>query len=215
MDATELLGDYKIVPVIVLAEAQDAVPLARTLLEAGMSIMEITLRSSAALASIEQIARDVPEMLVGAGSLRHPEQFSSVANAGAKFAVSPGSTPALCEMAANLKLPFLPGAATVSEALKLLAQGYRLQKFFPAEQAGGTAFLKSIGGPLPEVSFIPTGGIGPERAPDYLALENVSGVGGSWITPGKLLAAGDFAAIGKLAEAAIKAPGVDSGVQPS
>ncbi len=143
-------------------------------------------------------------MLVGAGSLRTPDQIEDVASAGARFGVSPGSTATLVAAARDRNLPFVPGAATASEMLALFEAGVTLQKFFPAELAGGVAYLKAVGAPLPEVSFMPTGGIKPSNAPDYLALDNVSCIGGSWLAPRDLLRAGDFNAIRRLAEDAAR-----------
>lgn len=199
MDATELVSGFRIVPVVVIDDVERAVPLAETLLAAGLGIIEITLRTRDALAAIEKVASAVPDMLVGAGSIRRAEQISDVVNAGARFAVSPGSTDALLDAATNHALPFIPGAATPSEMLALLERGYTLQKFFPAEAAGGIAMLRSVASPIPEVSFMPTGGITFGSAPDYLALGNVAGVGGSWITPSSLMAKGDVDRIAELA----------------
>jgi 2-dehydro-3-deoxyphosphogluconate aldolase/(4S)-4-hydroxy-2-oxoglutarate aldolase len=204
MDATNLLNGFRLVPVVVLEDANNAVPLARTLLESGIGVMEITLRTVDGLRSIEQVARDVPEMIVGAGSVRTVEHFADVSAAGAKFAVSPGASAALCNAAAEHNLPFVPGAATASEMIVLLERGYRLQKFFPAGASGGIDFLKSVSSPIPEVKFMPTGGISTSNAADYLALSNVSGVGGSWITPKGLLVKKDFAAIAELASDALR-----------
>ena len=195
MDASNLLAGSKIVPVVVLVNAGVAVPLAEALLEAGLDVMEVTLRTDDALQGIEQIAKSVPDMIVGAGSLRRPEQFADIAAAGATFAVSPGSSHRLLVAAAEHKMPFIPGAATPSEMIVLFEQGYQLQKFFPAELAGGRPFLKAVAAPLPEVRFMPTGGVTPDNAMDYLNMNNVACVGGSWITPAELQANGDFDAI--------------------
>ena len=199
MDATELLKGFRITPVVVLDDPATAVPLAQCLLDAGIGVIEITLRTEAAIDAIRQAAEAVPEMLVGAGSIRRPEHFDAVIAAGARFAVSPGSTRALIDAATQAEFPFVPGAITPSESLVLLEQGYRLQKFFPAEAAGGIAMLKSLAAPIPEARFMPTGGIDAARAPDYLALDNVAGVGGSWIATPELIAAGDFDEIGRRA----------------
>lgn len=204
MDAAELLQGNTVVPVIEIDDAAASVELAETLLAAGLSAIEITLRTEAGLPAIEAIAGKVPGMLVGAGSVRRPDQFRTVKNAGAKFAVCPGSSPVLLDAADDARIPFIPGAVTASEMLNLLANGYALQKFFPAELAGGAKFLKAIGGPIPEVRFMPTGGIGPGNAREYLALKNVSCLGGSWIAPRDLLQSGDFAEIRQRAAAAAK-----------
>ncbi len=187
------------VPVVVIDDVETAVPLAETLVNAGVSVIEVTLRTDAALAAIEAIAKSVPDMVTGAGSVRTPGQMQAVVDAGAKFTVCPGATDRLVDAAQQSGVPFFPGGATPSEMLRLYELGFTTQKFFPAEVAGGIPMLKAVSGPLPEVSFMPTGGISAERANDYLALPNVACVGGSWITPKSLLAAGDYAAIGRLA----------------
>jgi 2-dehydro-3-deoxyphosphogluconate aldolase/(4S)-4-hydroxy-2-oxoglutarate aldolase len=203
MDVGELLKRERIVPVVVIDDAAKAVPLARTLMEAGLNSIEVTLRSAAALAAIEQIATKVPGMIVGAGSLRRSEQISDIREAGAQFAVAPGWAPGLLDAAEVAGLPLLPGAATAAEMMQLFERGYALQKFFPAELAGGISYLRAVGAPLPELRFVPTGGITAELAGDYLALPNVAAVGGTWITPKCLLDASDFDRIGQLAADAI------------
>jgi len=202
MNAADLLAAQRVVPVVVIEEADDAVPLAKTLLASGLDAIEVTLRTDAGIDAIEQIANEVPGMLVGAGSVRHATQIAAVKSAGALFAVSPGSSDALLEAVADAELPFVPGAVTASEMLKLLDLGYTLQKFFPAELSGGAAFLKAVAAPIPEVSFMPTGGIGPDNAKDYLSLSNVACIGGSWIAPPALLRAKNYDAIAELAAAA-------------
>ena len=192
MDARALLEPFRIVPVVVVDDPDTAVELARTFVASGIGVIEVTLRTEGALGAIEAIARHVPDMLVGAGSIRRASQFGDIVNAGAKFAVSPGSAPALFDAARESRMPFVPGAVTPSEVLGLLERGYTLQKFFPAEAAGGIPFLQSIGSPVPEACFMPTGGIGPELAKDYLALSNVAAVGGSWLAPPDKLASGAF-----------------------
>lgn len=204
MNAADLLARQRVVPVVVIDDASDAVPLAKTLLASGLNAIEVTLRTEAGLEAIERIATDVPGMLVGAGSVRRAAQIAEVKSAGAVFAVSPGSSDALLEAVADAELPFVPGAVTASEVLKLLDLGYTLQKFFPAELAGGAAFLKAIGAPIPEARFMPTGGISPGNAKDYLSLENVACIGGSWIASSALLQVKDFDAIAGLASAAAK-----------
>jgi 2-dehydro-3-deoxyphosphogluconate aldolase/(4S)-4-hydroxy-2-oxoglutarate aldolase len=202
MNAAGMLADQRVVPVVVIDDAADAVPLARTLFESGLGAIEVTLRTEAGLDAIERIACDVPGMLVGAGSVRRAAQIADVKSAGAVFAVSPGSSDSLLDAAADAGLPFVPGAVTASEMLKLLDLGYTLQKFFPAELSGGAAFLRAIGSPIPEVSFMPTGGVSPDNAGDYLSLANVACIGGSWIAPSDLLRSKDFDAIARLAGAA-------------
>jgi len=202
MNAADLLATQRVVPVVVIEDADDAVPLAKTLLASGLDAIEVTLRTDAGIDAIEQIANEVPGMLVGAGSVRRAAQIAAVKSAGALFAVSPGSSDALLEAVADAQLPFVPGAVTASEMLNLLDLGYTLQKFFPAELSGGAAFLKAVAAPIPEVSFMPTGGIGPDNANDYLSLSNVACIGGSWIAPPALLRAKNFDAIAELAAAA-------------
>ncbi|WP_405237318.1 bifunctional 4-hydroxy-2-oxoglutarate aldolase/2-dehydro-3-deoxy-phosphogluconate aldolase [Lentisalinibacter orientalis] len=201
-DIRTLLGGTRVVPVIVLEDAGQAVELARTLCAAGLPVLEITLRTDAAAEAIRRIAAEVPEAVVGAGSVRSAAHLRQCVEAGAQFAVSPGASPGLLDAADDAEVPLVPGAATASEVMRLLERGYILQKFFPAEGAGGTAMLKALGAPLPEARFFPTGGITEALAREYLALPNVDCVGGSWIAPPALLAAGDFEAIGRLASAA-------------
>jgi len=200
MDASELMTGRGIVPVVVLEDAAAAVPLAKALLEGGIAIIEVTLRTPDALEGIRAIATEVPEVVVGAGSICSPEQMKAAQDAGAKFVVSPGSSPTLLDLSDEISMPFIPGACTPSEMIALLERGYSLQKFFPAEQSGGAAFLKAVGGPLPQISFMPTGGVTPDNASDYLKLPNVACVGGSWITPVSEQRAGNFAAITTLAK---------------
>jgi len=204
MDASKLMDGARVVPVVVIDDIETAVPLAECLLSAGLRFIEVTLRSDAGLEAIERIAEDVPDMVVGAGSLRQAEQVEAVSRAGAKFGVAPGATGRLLKVAQQVRLPFVPGAATPSEMLWLLQRGYSLQKFFPAELIGGIPFLKAVGAPIPEVRFMPTGGINVANAGEYLALKNVASVGGSWITPSELLAARNFDAISKLASEAAR-----------
>ena len=204
MDASNLMDGARIVPVVVIDDVETAVPLAECLLSAGLRFIEVTLRSDAGLKAIERIAEDVPDMVVGAGSIRQAEQVEAVSEAGAKFGVAPGATGRLLKAAEQASLPFIPGAATPSEMLWLLQRGYTLQKFFPAELLGGIAFLKAAGAPIPDVRFMPTGGISAANAADYLALKNVASVGGSWITPPGLLATRDFDAISQLASEAAR-----------
>lgn len=188
-----------VIPVVVLRDAEHAVPLARALAAGGVRIVEVTLRSAVALSAIERIAAEVPDVLVGAGTLTSPSQVEEAVAAGAGFLVSPGSTPRLLDAMAGTGLPFLPGVSTVSEVLGLLERDITELKFFPAEAAGGRAYLKAIAGPLPQVRFCPTGGITPRTAPDYLALPNVGCVGGSWLAPADALLSGDWTRIEQLA----------------
>ena len=201
---SEILGGARVVPVVVIDDVETAVPLAQALLDNGIGVIEVTLRSDAALAAIEAIAKDVPAMVTGAGSLRRPAQFRQVVDAGARFTVSPGASDDLIAAARDTGAPFFPGAATPSEMIYLFEQGITVQKFFPAGVAGGIGMLSAVAGPLPEIAFMPTGGISPDNAADYLKLGNVVCVGGSWITPKALLDKRDYASIGRLAADAAK-----------
>jgi 2-dehydro-3-deoxyphosphogluconate aldolase/(4S)-4-hydroxy-2-oxoglutarate aldolase len=191
-----------VVAVVTIEDANAAMPLARALLEGGIHAIEVTLRTPAALEAIRAIAGESPRAAVGAGTVLSAADFKAAAAAGAKFAVSPGATPALIEAASASALPWLPGAATASEAMALAEHGYTLQKFFPAQAASGVDHLRSLGGPLPQVRFCPTGGITVQNAPEYLRLPNVVCVGGSWLTPPALMHARDWSAIAALARAA-------------
>jgi Entner-Doudoroff aldolase len=188
-----------VIPVVVLKNVDHAVPLARALLSGGVRVIEVTLRSEAALPAVERIAAEVPEMVVGAGTLTSPGQVADAVAAGAQFLVSPGSTPTLLDAMAASGLPYLPGVSTVSEVLSVLERGVTEMKFFPAEAAGGRAYLKAIAGPLPQVRFCPTGGITPLTAPGYLSLPNVGCVGGSWLAPTDAVVTGDWTCIKQLA----------------
>lgn len=196
-----------VVAVVTIADAGVAAPLAQALLDGGIAAIEVTLRTPAALDAIRAIAQDLPQAAVGAGTVLSAADFEAAAAAGAKFAVSPGATPALIDAAEELPLPWLPGAATASEAMALAECGYALQKFFPAEPAGGAEYLRALSGPLPNIRFCPTGGIRADSAPDYLRLPNVIAVGGSWLTPDALLHARDWPAITALARTAAKLRG--------
>lgn len=200
--SAELLALSPVIPVVVVEDADHAVPLAQALLRGGIKVIELTLRTPAALGAIERIAAEVPDIVIGAGTVTAPEHAERAAKAGAHFLVTPGVTDRLLDAVEDTGLPFLPGAATVSEALRLTERGFTALKFFPAEAAGGVEYLKSIGGPLPYLRFCPTGGITAESAPRYLALTNVGCVGGSWLAPKDALAAGDFDRVEALARAA-------------
>lgn len=195
-------------PVVVLHRVADAVPLARALLAGGLPAVELTLRTPVALDAVAAIAAEVPEVLVGAGTVVDPGQAKEARDAGARFLVSPGSTPSLLTAMTETGLPFLPGVGTVSEVLAVLETGHTEMKLFPAEASGGVAFLSSVASPVPAARFCPTGGITPRTAPAYLALANVGCVGGSWLTPEALVAAGDWAAVERLAReaAALRRP---------
>ncbi|GAA4573832.1 bifunctional 4-hydroxy-2-oxoglutarate aldolase/2-dehydro-3-deoxy-phosphogluconate aldolase [Planotetraspora kaengkrachanensis] len=202
-----LLDLAPVVPVVVVDDPETAVPLARALVSGGLPVIEITLRTATALESIRRIAAEVPDAVVGAGTVRSAADVDAAVAAGSRFLVSPGTTPGLLDALLASGVPFLPGVATASEAMTLAERGIGEMKFFPAEAAGGVPYLKSLGGPLPDVRFCPTGGITLSSAPSYLALPNVGTVGGSWLTPADALAAGDYGRIEKLAaEAAALRP---------
>ncbi|MEU6644152.1 bifunctional 4-hydroxy-2-oxoglutarate aldolase/2-dehydro-3-deoxy-phosphogluconate aldolase [Saccharomonospora sp. NPDC046836] len=198
----ELLGLSPVLPVVVLHDAGDAVPVAQALLAGGIRAIELTLRTPVALEAIAAVAAKVPGIVVGAGTVTRPEHARQAADAGAAFLVTPGSTDAVLDATFATGLPFLPGAATVSEAMRLSERGVDTLKFFPAEASGGTAALSAIGGPLPDLHFCPTGGITVESAPRYLTLPNVGCVGGTWLTPKDALAARDYRRIEALAKEA-------------
>ncbi len=192
-----------VIPVLTIDRAADAVPLARALVAGGLPVLEITLRTAAALEALAMIAREVPNAIVGAGTVLNAGQLDEARRAGARFAVSPGCTPALAEAATASGVPFLPGVQTVSEALALREQGFRLLKLFPADSAGGIGWLKAVAAPLAGFRFCPTGGIDAETAPAYLALANVACVGGSWVAPKDAVASGDWTRIERLAATAV------------
>ena len=194
-----LAAAYPVLPVLVIEQPDHALPLAETLVAQGVRVLEITLRTDAALAVINSIARHVPEAIVGAGTVLPPEQLQHVKDAGAQFAVSPGITARLLTAAQRLKVALLPGVATASEVQLALECDYERLKFFPAEAAGGPAVLRALYGPFPQVRFCPTGGIHAQSAPAYLKLPNVACVGGSWLAPKELMDTGDWLAIAALA----------------
>lgn len=199
---SSLLDVVPVVPVVVIDDLAHAVPVAEALVAGGLPVIELTLRTPVALEAMAEVAARVPEILLGAGTVTTPAQAQQARDAGVGFLVSPGATPTLLDAMEDTGLPFLAGVASVSEAMAVLERGHTEMKFFPAEAAGGVPFLSSIGGPLPGVRFCPTGGITPESAPRYLALPNVGCVGGSWITPKKLLAAKDWSGVETLAREA-------------
>jgi 2-dehydro-3-deoxyphosphogluconate aldolase/(4S)-4-hydroxy-2-oxoglutarate aldolase len=198
----EILRLGPVLPVVTLRDIDQAIPLARALVAGGVRAVEITLRTPAGLGAIAAVARHVPECLAGAGTVLSADDLQGAAAAGAAFAVSPGATPRLLEAAAAGPLPFLPGVASASELMAARESGLSHFKLFPAAQVGGTGLLRALAGPFPAVRFCPTGGIDLNSAPDYLALPNVLCVGGSWLAPEALIAAGDFDAIERLARQA-------------
>lgn len=202
LNVLEVLRVGPVVPVIVIDELAQAVPLAEALVAGGVRVLEVTLRTPVALAAIRAIAREVPEAIVGAGTLTRPEDFTEARDAGARFGVSPGLTPALVEAARESGLPLLPGVMTPSDVIAARLAGFRELKLFPARQAGGVGMLQALAGPFPDATFCPTGGIAAETAPEFLALPNVACVGGSWLTPKAALTAGDWGAITALARQA-------------
>lgn len=195
----EVIDEVAVVPVIVVRELAHAVPLARALAAGGLTVLEITLRSEVALRAIAAIAEALPEVTVGSGTVLTREQMQASLDHGCRFAVSPGATPALLDAAEAVGLPLLPGAANAGQVMALAERGYLRQKLFPAEASGGVPLLKSLGEPIPQVRFCPTGGIDAAKAPTYLALKNVVCVGGSWVAPKDAVDAGDWARIEKLA----------------
>ncbi|MEU7893877.1 bifunctional 4-hydroxy-2-oxoglutarate aldolase/2-dehydro-3-deoxy-phosphogluconate aldolase [Nonomuraea sp. NPDC049152] len=194
-----LLDLAPVIPVVVVDDVETAVPMARALVAGGLPVIEVTLRTACGLEAIARIAAEVPGAVIGAGTVRTPADIAASVESGAKFLVSPGTTPALLDALLAAGVPFLPGAATASEVMTLAERGLGELKFFPAEAAGGLPYLKSLAGPLPDVRFCPTGGIRPETARDYLALPNVGCVGGTWLTPADALASGDWGRVEKLA----------------
>lgn len=205
MEAT--LKAAPVIPVMVIESVADAVPLARALVAGGLPVLEITLRTAAALDCIRAIIAEVKGAIIGAGTVLDHRQLADCEKLGCEFAVSPGSSPKLLDAARDSSVPLLPGGVTASECMNLLERGYRFQKFFPAEPAGGTAYLSSLASPLPQVKFCPTGGITLATAPNYLKLGNVITIGGSWMAPKKLVEAKDWAAIETLAREAARLMG--------
>ena len=199
-----ILKSAPVVPVMVIENLADAVPLARALVRGGLPVLEITLRTHAALDCIRAIIAEVEGAIVGAGTVLDGKKLKETEHLGCAFAVSPGATRALLDAAEDVIVPLLPGSASASECMALIERGYRFQKFFPAEPAGGSAYLASLASPLPQVRFCPTGGITLETAPKYLKLANVITIGGSWMAPKKLVEARDWAAIETLAREAAR-----------
>ena len=199
MNALDLVAYGPVIPVIVINRLEDAVPMARALVEGGVRVLEVTLRTPIALRCMEAIARDVPQAILGAGTVRSAADARSAKDVGCTFAVSPGYTSVIGQACRELDLALLPGTATGSEVMQANADGYHFLKFFPAMQAGGVAMLKAFAGPFTDVVFCPTGGITPANAPEFLALPNVKVCGGSWLTPADAVASRDWSRITQLA----------------
>lgn len=204
LSSADLLGCSPVIPVVVLDDPALAVPMAHALLAGGVSIIEVTMRTPKAADVIRAIANGVPEVVVGAGTVTGPALLDRAVAAGARFLVTPGTTDRLLDAVTDTGLPYLPGVATASEAMRILERGQREMKFFPAEASGGRAFLSAIAGPLPDARFCPTGGITPETAPLYLDMANVGCVGGSWLTPRAALETQDWPRIQRLAAESIR-----------
>lgn len=202
VESTSVLHISPVIPVVTIDDPQHAVPVARALADGGIRIIELTLRTGSALTSLKLIANEVPEILVGAGTVLTPGQADAAVSAGAQFLVSPGVTPSLLDHLLTIGIPVLPGVATAGEVMAVLERGLDAMKFFPAGPAGGPDYLAAIGAPIPQVQFCPTGGISLATAPGYLALPNVSCVGGSWLTPQAAVETGDWQQITDLARGA-------------
>jgi 2-dehydro-3-deoxyphosphogluconate aldolase / (4S)-4-hydroxy-2-oxoglutarate aldolase len=212
--APSVLDLAPVVPVVVLDDAAHAVPLARALVAGGLPAVEVTLRTPAALDAVRAIADEVPDAVVGAGTVLTAEQAEQAVAAGARFLVSPGWTDRLLGAMRGTGVPFLPGVSTTSEVVALLERGVTEMKFFPAEAAGGTAYLQALASPLPQARFCPTGGINASRAPGYLALPNVACVGGSWMVPRDALGDGDWERVRRLASEAAALCGTADALRP-
>ncbi|NDW05463.1 bifunctional 4-hydroxy-2-oxoglutarate aldolase/2-dehydro-3-deoxy-phosphogluconate aldolase [Jiella pacifica] len=204
-----ILTAQPVVPVVAVGSAAEGVSLARALVAGGIGSIEVTLRTPAALEAIRAIKAEVPEMVCGAGTILTPRQFAEAEKAGAEFIVSPGATVEILDAARGSDVPLLPGSATPSEMMAMLQEGYEILKFFPAEQIGGAALLKSIAPVIPQIKFCPTGGVSMKNVKDYLSLPNVLCVGGSWLAPKDKVAARDWAGITELAREAAGLNGGD------
>jgi 2-dehydro-3-deoxyphosphogluconate aldolase/(4S)-4-hydroxy-2-oxoglutarate aldolase len=201
-DPTRLLLRAPVIPVLTIERSSDGVALARALAQGGLPVIEVTLRTKAALEAARAIAAELPEVVLGIGTVTRPADIEPALKAGAQFLVTPGTPAALADALAAAAVPALPGCATVSEAISLAERGFRVLKFFPAEAAGGMAWLKAVAAPLPALRFCPTGGIDMRNAAAYLALPNVIAIGGSWVAPKEAIAHGDFARVTALAREA-------------
>ena len=202
-----VLAASRIIPVLTIERVEDAVPLARALVAGGVPVLEVTLRTAAGLDAAKAIMAAVPEAIVGIGTVLTPEDLARSVSIGAKFALSPGATPALLAAAAAAPIPFMPGVATASELMLAMQHGFDTVKFFPANTMGGQPALRGLGGPFPNARFCPTGGISDENSASWLALPNVVAVGGSWLTPAAAMRAGDWAEITRLTAAAVSIAG--------
>jgi 2-dehydro-3-deoxyphosphogluconate aldolase/(4S)-4-hydroxy-2-oxoglutarate aldolase len=202
LDPTPLVSKTPVIPVLTIERVADAVPLARALVAGGLLVIEVTLRTKAALEAVRAIAAQVPDCIVGVGTVTRISDIEAASAAGAEYLVSPGTPPELAAALAVASVPVLPGCATVSEAMALAVHGFKVLKFFPAEASGGVAWLKSIAAPLPDLKFCPTGGIDSRNIAAYLGCSNVLAVGGSWVAPKDAIASGDFARITQLAREA-------------
>lgn len=201
----EVFSQSAIVPVLVIENLADAVPIAKALIAGGINVLEVTLRTKNALAVIKEIAKELPEAMIGAGTVTNAENFQQAVDAGAKFVISPGLTPNLLSVAKRSQIPLIPGIASISELMTGIDAGYDHFKFFPAEALGGINVIKAIAGPFPEISFCPTGGINLTNMPNYLAHPSVKCVGGSWLVPKDVVANKDWATITTLAKQAVSA----------
>jgi 2-dehydro-3-deoxyphosphogluconate aldolase/(4S)-4-hydroxy-2-oxoglutarate aldolase len=199
----EIVGLAPVIPVLTVNDLAHAVPLARALVDGGLRVLEVTLRTSVAIGCIEAIRKAVPEAIIGVGTLTKAVDFAAAGRAGAQFGVTPGLTPDLAAAARGARFPLLPGVMTPTEVIAARAAGFDVLKLFPAHQAGGVAMLRALGAPFPDVLFCPTGGITRDSAPEYLALPNVASVGGSWVAPPAMIAAGDWPGIAALARDAV------------
>jgi 2-dehydro-3-deoxyphosphogluconate aldolase/(4S)-4-hydroxy-2-oxoglutarate aldolase len=199
LNIREIVGLAPVIPVLTVTDLEHAVPLARALTAGGLRVLEITLRTPVAIAAIEAMRKGVPDAIVGVGTLTRAVDFAAADRAGAQFGVTPGLTPELAAASRGARFPLLPGVMTPTELIAARAAGFNVLKLFPAQQAGGLGMLQALGAPFPDVLFCPTGGITRETAADYLALPNVACVGGSWVAPKAMLAAGDWAGIEALA----------------
>ena len=199
LDPTPLVSRSPVIPVLTIERAADAVPLVRALIAGGLPVIEVTLRTKAAIDAVGAIAAEVPDCVLGVGTVTRAADIAAAIATGAKYLVSPGTPPELGAALADASVPVLPGCATVSEAMTLAGRGFKVLKFFPAEASGGIAWLKSVAAPLPDLKFCPTGGIDATNLAGYLGCANVLAVGGSWVAPKDAITAGDFTRITKLA----------------